>query len=117
MQRRQNAFARRVRRSRETRFRRLTLRDYERNFSAVCGITLTVDAVPAHDDEKLSLSLRRTHMTMRTKKSFTAIALLAALALVGLALIHNSNSVHAAQNTPSAMAAQSAAHETTMNRS
>jgi hypothetical protein len=54
-------------------------------------------------------------MTLRTKKSFTAIAILAVLALVGLALIHNSSSVHAAQNTPSAMAAQSAAHETTMN--
>ncbi len=54
-------------------------------------------------------------MSLRTKKSFTAIALLAVLALVGLALIHNSSSAHAAQNTPSAVAAQSAAHETTMN--
>ena len=53
-------------------------------------------------------------MSLRTKKSFTAIALLAVLALVGLALIHNSSSAHAAQNAPSS-AAQSAAHETTMN--
>jgi hypothetical protein len=54
-------------------------------------------------------------MTLRTSKSFTAIALMATLALVGLAITHHSTNVHAAQNTPRAASAQSAAHETTMN--
>jgi hypothetical protein len=54
-------------------------------------------------------------MTLRTSKSFTAIALMATLALVGLAITHHSTNVHAAQNTPNSASAQSAAHETTMN--
>ena len=54
-------------------------------------------------------------MNTRTQKTLPAIALLATLSCFGLAVTRNSSAVHAAQSTPSAMAAQSAEHETTMN--
>ncbi|HEY4838741.1 MAG TPA: DUF4139 domain-containing protein [Candidatus Acidoferrales bacterium] len=53
-------------------------------------------------------------MKIRTRKTLPAIALIATLSCVGLAMTHHSTSVQAAQNAPSS-AAQSAAHETTMN--
>jgi len=53
-------------------------------------------------------------MNIRTRKILPAIALITTLALFGLAMIHNSSAVHAAQNA-STSSAQSGAHETTMN--
>ncbi len=53
-------------------------------------------------------------MKTRKQKSLPAIALIVTLACFGLAITRNSASVHAAQNT-SNNAAQSAAHETTLN--
>jgi hypothetical protein len=51
-------------------------------------------------------------MNTRTRQTLPAAALLATLAFFGLAMVHNSSAVHAAQNAPSS--AQSGVHETTM---
>jgi hypothetical protein len=51
-------------------------------------------------------------MSQRTRRTLPVIALTAILAVFGLATIHNSSAVRAAQNAPSS--AQSGLHETTM---
>src|ERR1700685_3877298 len=80
------------------------------NFSAVSGITLTDGLGPASKFAIFSAPPRRTHMKIRTRKFFPAIALSATLACVALAMTHHSTSVQAAQN-----AASATPQETTMN--
>src|SRR5690349_8120732 len=64
------------------------------------------------ESAKFPVPRRRPSMNMRTRRALPAVALTATLALFGLAMIHNSSAVHAAQNAPSS--AQAGIHETNM---